>query len=168
MSENKNVNRIDKKKERMLSGKPPFWKFVVSIVGIVLAILLFIGVFGYQYYTQKMVSQETSEINSVQGETNFVYSGNRNQFEELISTKKTVFVMFYKEDCNTCHLVDPVVSKLAKENKFEFIQVSVKQDRSFVKEYDLTVVPTIMKIQNGKVVDRIEGNQEDFSSFFLK
>ncbi|OQP52514.1 thioredoxin [Niastella populi] len=80
------------------------------------------------------------------------------QSKALNSGKLTV-VDFWAEWCGPCRAVGPVVEDLAKEynGKVNIGKLNVDENPNTCMKYNITSIPTILFIKNGKVVDRLIG-----------
>lgn len=80
------------------------------------------------------------------------------QSKALKSAKLTV-VDFWAEWCGPCRAVGPVVEDLAKQynGKVNIGKLNVDENPNTCMKYNITSIPTILFIKNGKVVDRLVG-----------
>ena len=76
----------------------------------------------------------------------------------------TVLVDFYADWCGPCKTQGKVLHKVeefAAQNQARIIKVDVDAHKALAKQLDVTTLPTLLVIKDGKVVDRKVGlNQE--------
>ena len=67
-----------------------------------------------------------------------------------------VMVDFYADWCGPCKMIAPVIAELATEyeGKATILKVDVDQANDVAWEYNITSIPTIVMLVNGKEVDR--------------
>ena len=78
-------------------------------------------------------------------------------FNELINGKK-VIVDFFATWCGPCKMLSPVLESLSTEYP-EVTFVNVDDCHNVSKEYGIMSVPTLMKFENGKLIDTKVGYQ---------
>jgi thioredoxin 1 len=118
--------------------------FLISLA--VVSVTLFI-IDGFRLPDKRAVKGGTFEFT----DANF-------QSKALNSNKLTV-VDFWAEWCGPCRAVGPVVEDLAKEynGKVNIGKLNVDENPNTCQKYNITSIPTILFIKNGKVVDRLVG-----------
>lgn len=80
-------------------------------------------------------------------------------FNELINGKK-VIVDFFATWCGPCKMLSPVLESLSTEYpEVTFVKVDVDDCNNVSKEYGIMSVPTLMKFENGKLIDTKVGYQ---------
>lgn len=91
----------------------------------------------------------------------------KDNFYELIK-EGTVIVDMFATWCGPCKMLGPVVEELAgKYSNIKFIKVDVDECEEIAKNYGVMSIPTIIKFQNGKEVDKKIGylNINDFENW---
>lgn len=87
-----------------------------------------------------------------------VYATDEN-FNELIKGKK-VIVDFFATWCGPCKMLSPVLEQLSEEySDIIFVKVDVDDCQNVFKEYGIMSVPTLMKFENGTLIDSKVGYQ---------
>lgn len=80
------------------------------------------------------------------------------------SAPGTVLVDFYATWCGPCKTQGKILHRVedfAAQNQARIIKVDVDQHKSLAKQLDVSTLPTLVVIKDGKVVDRRVGlNQE--------
>lgn len=95
-----------------------------------------------------------------------IHASNEN-FNELIKDG-TVIVDMFATWCGPCKMLGPVVEELAgKYSNIKFIKVDVDECEEIAKNYGVMSIPTIIKFQDGKEVDKKIGylNINDFENW---
>lgn len=79
---------------------------------------------------------------------------NKNNFEEVLKSEKKVLLDFYADWCGPCRMVLPLVEQLADENpQYVIGKVNIDNEPELAQAFDVYSVPTLVVIQNGKVVN---------------
>ncbi len=79
--------------------------------------------------------------------------------EEVLNSGLPVLVDFWAPWCSPCHLVSPIVEKIAGEyqGKLKVGKLSVEQAPEIAQRYGIMSIPCLMFFKNGKAVDQIIG-----------
>lgn len=84
---------------------------------------------------------------------------NENQFNQEISKGLTI-VDFFATWCGPCKMLSPVLEQLSEEySDITFVKVDVDDCQNVSKEYGIMSVPTLMKFENGTLIDSKVGYQ---------
>ena len=82
-----------------------------------------------------------------------VIHGNEESFKELIKDGK-VIVDFFATWCGPCKMLTPVVEQLASQySDIKFVKIDVDECPNISKEYGIMSVPTLLKFENGELID---------------
>lgn len=87
-----------------------------------------------------------------------VLNVNKNNFNEVKNSEKTVLLDFYAEWCNPCRMVAPIVEEIAKENPQYLVgKVNVDEQEELAQEFGVFSIPTLVVLKNGEVVNQVSG-----------
>lgn len=82
----------------------------------------------------------------------------KNNFQQIRSSDKTVLIDFYADWCGPCRALAPVVEEIARENPhFLVAKVNVDEEPEIASEYRISSVPTLVVIKNGSVAGQSVG-----------
>jgi len=79
--------------------------------------------------------------------------------EEVIKSTLPVLVDLWGPWCGPCHMVAPVVNKLAEKyaGRFKFYRLNVDENPRTAAKYRIMSIPTLMFFKGGEVVDTVIG-----------
>lgn len=79
--------------------------------------------------------------------------------KEVKEFKGSVLLKVYSMMCGPCQVVTPIFSELSTElgNKVKFCKIDLSFELELLKELEVTSVPTILFIKDGKIIDRHSG-----------
>lgn len=79
-------------------------------------------------------------------------------------------VDFWAPWCVPCRTTKPILESLAKEysGQVEFLAVNADQAREITSRYRVMAIPTVMSFQNGELIGRVTGaqNEENYRKIF--
>jgi len=80
-------------------------------------------------------------------------------FDTVVQRFPVVVVDCWAPWCMPCLMVAPVVAELAKDytGKIVFCKLNVDENLSIAMKYGIQSIPTLLVLQNGKLVDQIIG-----------
>ena len=78
---------------------------------------------------------------------------------EVIKSTLPVLVDLWAPWCRPCHMVAPVIDKLAKKynGKVKFCRLNVDENPQTAARYRIMSIPTLMFFKGGKVADTVIG-----------
>lgn len=90
------------------------------------------------------------------------------KLEEKLKNKEDVTVYFYSPTCFYCQNTTPVLVPLAEELDVEMKKLNLLEFDDKSGTYGIESTPTLVYYENGKEVDRVNGEQpeEMFRAFF--
>ena len=83
---------------------------------------------------------------------------NKNNFEQVKSSEKTVLLDFYADWCGPCRMVSPLVDEIAAENPQYLIgKINVDNEPELAQAFGVFSIPTLVVMKYGKVVKQSAG-----------
>ncbi len=87
-----------------------------------------------------------------------VLTVNKNNFETVTASDKTVLLDFYADRCGPCRMVSPLVDEIAEENPQYLIgKVNVDMEPELAQKFRVLSIPTLVVLKNGKPVSQSVG-----------
>ena len=87
-----------------------------------------------------------------------VLTVNKNNFESVKNSNKTVLLDFYADWCGPCRMVSPIVDEIAKENSDITVgKVNVDAEPELANMFGVVSIPMLAVIKDGKVVNKAVG-----------
>ena len=83
---------------------------------------------------------------------------NESNIKEILGAPAAV-LDFWATWCGPCRMLSPVVEKLSEEyaGKVEFGSINVDEEESLAVSYGISVIPTLLFMKNGNVVNKTVG-----------
>jgi len=78
---------------------------------------------------------------------------------QVLRSDKPVLVDFWAPWCGPCHMIAPVLDKLARDfaGRLRVVKVNVDESPHYAGVYGVQGIPTMLMVQNGVVKDRLVG-----------
>jgi thioredoxin 1 len=72
--------------------------------------------------------------------------------QEVLSSDTPVLVDFWAEWCQPCHMVAPVLDKIAEEREGELklVKINIDEQPAIAQRYGIASIPTMMLFKNGE------------------
>ncbi|XP_072947265.1 thioredoxin, mitochondrial [Epargyreus clarus] len=82
--------------------------------------------------------------------------------DKVINSKVPVVVDFFATWCNPCRLLTPRLESIISENKGKVVlaKVDIDEQTDLALDYEVSSVPVLVAIKNGKVQQRLVGLQD--------
>ena len=95
----------------------------------------------------------------------------KENFEQIIKDNKKVIIDFWADWCNPCVALGPILENVSKNYPdIVFGKVNVDEESELATAFDITSIPFVVKIIDGKYSDSFLGlhNEEFVERFFEK
>lgn len=95
----------------------------------------------------------------------------KENFEQIIKDNKKVIIDFWADWCNPCVALGPILENVSKNYPdVVFGKVNVDEESELATAFDITSIPYVVKIIDGKYSDSFLGlhNEEFVEKFFDK
>ena len=84
---------------------------------------------------------------------------NKNNFQsEVLISEKKVLLDFWAPWCGPCRMVVPIVEEIADERpNIKVGKVNVDEEAELANQFGVMSIPTLVVIENGKIVNQTMG-----------
>ncbi|XP_078496616.1 thioredoxin, mitochondrial isoform X2 [Lissotriton helveticus] len=125
------------------------------------------------HYRRSMPAPPLSRLLSTSSTNSLIFNvQDDDDFQERVKNSATpVIVDFHAEWCGPCKMLAPRLEKLIGQQKGKVLMAKVDIDdhTDLALEYQVSAVPTVMAVKDGKVVDKFVGlKEEDQLEAFVK
>lgn len=78
--------------------------------------------------------------------------------KEILESEKLAIIDFRAERCGPCRMLGPIVEQLAEDHKDVIVaKVNVDENQELAATFQVSSIPVVFFIKDGKIVDRIVG-----------
>ena len=81
-------------------------------------------------------------------------------FDETLATPEGLLLVdFWAPWCGPCRMIAPVLDSLVGESggRVKLAKVNVDEEPALAARYEIRSIPTILFVQDGRIVDRVVG-----------
>lgn len=83
---------------------------------------------------------------------------NKDNFDSIKTSQKTVLLDFYADWCGPCRMMAPIVEEIAEENPQYLIgKINVDKEPELAQKFNVLSIPTLVVIKNGNVINQSAG-----------
>ena len=84
---------------------------------------------------------------------------NKNNFQnEVLNSEKKVLLDFWAPWCGPCRMVVPIVEEIADERPdIKVGKINVDKEAELASQFGIMSIPTLVVIENGKIVNQTMG-----------
>ena len=83
---------------------------------------------------------------------------NKENFNSVKASEKTVLLDFYVDWCGPCSMVSPIIEEIARENPQYLIgKINVDQEPELAHTFKVFSIPTLVIMKNGETASRTVG-----------
>ena len=84
---------------------------------------------------------------------------NKNNFQnEVLNSEKKVLLDFWAPWCGPCRMVVPIVEEIADERPdIKVGKINVDEEAELASQFGIMSIPTLVVIENGKIVNQARG-----------
>ena len=87
-----------------------------------------------------------------------VITVDKDNFETVKSSEKTVLLDFYADWCGPCRMVSPIVDEIAEERNDLLVgKVNVDNEPELAEQFGVFSIPTLVVMKNGEIVNQSTG-----------
>ena len=83
---------------------------------------------------------------------------NKENFESVKNSEKTVLLDFYADWCGPCRMIGPLVDEIAEENpQFLVGKINIDEEPNLAEQFGVVSIPTLVVMKNGQVLQQSTG-----------
>jgi thioredoxin 1 len=70
--------------------------------------------------------------------------------DEVLESEGKVIVDFWAEWCGPCHMVEPVLERIADEHEVKLVKVNIDEHQDLAQRYGVASIPFMLVFENGQ------------------
>ncbi len=83
---------------------------------------------------------------------------NKQNFNTVKNSEKTVLIDFYADWCGPCRMVSPLVDEIAEENPQYLVgKVNVDNEPELANAFGVSSIPMLVVMKDGKIINQSVG-----------
>jgi thioredoxin 1 len=87
-----------------------------------------------------------------------ILHGNKENFNEIKNSEKTVLIDFFATWCGPCRMIAPAVEEIAAENpEYLVVKIDVDEEPELAMQYGISTIPTLIVMKKGEVITQSIG-----------
>ncbi len=83
----------------------------------------------------------------------------KENFQEVLESKKTVLLDFWANWCGPCKMLAPVLEELDQEEDILIGKIDVDAEEELAARFQISSIPALFVIKNGKIENQSVGYQ---------
>jgi len=84
---------------------------------------------------------------------------NKNNFQsEVLNSDKKVLLDFWASWCGPCRMVAPIIEEISNERlDIKVGKINVDEEPELASKFDIVSIPTLVVIENGRIINHATG-----------
>lgn len=83
---------------------------------------------------------------------------NKDNFDLIKNSEKTVLLDFYADWCGPCRMVAPIVEEIADEREDILVaKINVDNEPDLAMQFGVSTIPSLFVLKNGEIVNKASG-----------
>ncbi len=83
---------------------------------------------------------------------------NKDNFNELMESEKTVLLDFYADWCGPCRMVAPILEEIAEEHpEYVIGKINVDDEPELAVKFGVVSIPLLVALKNGEIANQALG-----------
>ena len=130
----------------------------IILIVVILLVLIIIGILLFVNSSKKIEKfylddEYYNELGLVTVE--------KDDLEKLLSEKKNFLLFIYNDVCSFKIPCDTIYDKVAKDNKFEILQMNFREFKDTSLYGKVKYAPSVIVIKDGKIVDFLDAESDE-------